>query len=39
MSDEEENNMKTELLLCFLLPVVHELKSFRVGWWPENTVF
>lgn len=36
MSDEQGNNMKTEQLLCFLLPVVYRLKSFRMGWWPEK---
>lgn len=39
MKDEEENNMKTEWLLWFLLLVVYRLKSFVMGCWPENTVF
>lgn len=38
MRDEEENNMKTEWFLCFLLLVVYRLKSFVMGRWPENTV-
>lgn len=37
MSDGEENNMETEWLLCFLLPIVYRLKSFRMGWGPEKT--
>lgn len=32
MSDEEEKNMETEWLLCFLLPVVFRLKSLGMGW-------
>lgn len=37
MRHKEENDMKTERLLCFLLLVVYRLKSFVMGQWPENT--